>query len=82
MPLVIRFPDGTKEYRYPEKMLAEGDIVRHNGDRYRVMSVSTDDGTTNIVVESESPNVSDTLKSERGAVAIDLSEWEVREALT
>ena len=38
--MVVRFPDGSKEFRYPEKMLVEGDVVWHDGERFRVVSVN------------------------------------------
>ncbi len=70
--IVVRFPDGTKEFRFPEKMLAEGDVIWHDGERYRVISVSADDGRhAVVVVELESPTIGDTLMSEEGAIRLD-----------
>ena len=38
--LIIRFPDGTKEFRYPDRPLEVGDAIVHDGVRYHVISVT------------------------------------------
>ena len=38
--MIVRFPDGDKEYRYPEKDLHEGDVIWHDREAYRVVSIS------------------------------------------
>jgi hypothetical protein len=54
--ILVRFPDGTKEFRYQEVMLEAGTVVWHEGASYRVVSV--EDGEQAIaVVESASPSV-------------------------
>jgi hypothetical protein len=69
--IVVRFPDGTKEFRFPEKMLVEGDVVWHDGARFRVISVSENgDGRAVAVVEPESPSVGELLQSEEGAIRL------------
>ncbi len=69
--IVVRFPDGSREFRYPERMLEEDDIVWHDGERYRVISISSDDaGRAVATVEVESGDVSDMLRSEEGAVRL------------
>jgi hypothetical protein len=40
--VVVRFPDGTKEFRFPETMLEENDVIWHAGERFHVVSVNTD----------------------------------------
>jgi len=40
--LVVRFPDGTKQFRFPNQMPEAGDALWHDGERYRVISVSAD----------------------------------------
>jgi hypothetical protein len=67
--ILVRFPDGTKEFRYPEKELEEGDIVWHDGARFRVVSISADAGDKPIAhVEPESPSIGELLQSEEGAI--------------
>ena len=69
--LIIRFPDGTREFRFPEPMLEEGDVVWHDGARYHVVSISTDGaGRPFAVVEAEDPSLGELLQSEEGAVQL------------
>jgi hypothetical protein len=65
--MVVRFPDGSKEFRYPEKMLVEGDVVWHDGERFRVVSVNTDENTAVVIVEGYS-GIGNMLRSEEGAI--------------
>ena len=66
----MRFPDGSKEFRYPQKMLEEGDLVWHEGERYRVVHVASDDGNSSVTVELDSENLGDLLSSERGGIQL------------
>ena len=66
--MVVRFPDGSKEFRYPEKTLAEGDVVWHDGERFRVISVSTDEKDRAVVIVEADSGIGDMLRSEEGAV--------------
>jgi len=67
--MVVRFPDGSKEFRYPEKMLVESDVVWHDGQRFRVISVNTDDQDRAVViVEADSDDLGELLRSEEGAI--------------
>jgi hypothetical protein len=69
--VVVRFPDGTREFRYPEKGLEEGDVIWHDGQRYRVVHVSFDDGNQPVAtVEADSDELGDMLQSERGAIEL------------
>jgi hypothetical protein len=69
----VRFPDGTKEFRYMDRDLEEGDFVWHDGTRYRVLAVESDNGRVQAVtVEPDSEELGDVLKSERGALALEL----------
>ena len=69
--VVLRFPDGTKEFRYPGKDLEEGDVVWHDGRRYRVVGASTDEMDRQIVlVEADSDSPGDLLSSERGGIQL------------
>jgi len=68
--MVIRFPDGTKEFRYPEKPVQVDDTVWHDGARFRVVSVSSDDGRDVVVVEPVPDGLVDELRSEEGAIRL------------
>ena len=37
--LIVRFPDGTREFRYPERPVEVGDAIWHDNVRYHVISV-------------------------------------------
>ena len=69
--VVVRFPDGSREFRFPEKMLEVGDVVWHDGERYRVVHVAGDEDDRPVVtVEPDSDELGDTLRSERGGVEL------------
>lgn len=69
--IVVRFPDGTKEFRFPEKELTVDDVIWHDGERYRVISISLDDENRPIVVvELISDSLLDKLQSEEGAIRL------------
>jgi hypothetical protein len=70
--LSVPFPNGSKEYWLPSKMLEVDDVIWHDGVRYRVVSVSADGGTPRAVVEPASPSVGDLLQSEAGALRLAL----------
>jgi hypothetical protein len=66
--MVVRFPDGSKEFRYPEKMLVEGDVVWHDGERFRVISVNMDEKDSAVVIVEAYSSIGDMLRSEEGAI--------------
>jgi hypothetical protein len=69
--LVVRFPDGSREFRFPGRELTEGDRVWHEGQAYRVLHVVAEDGSTPIVtVEPDSDDIGDLLSSERGGLQL------------
>jgi hypothetical protein len=71
MSVVVRFPDGSREFRFPEKPLEEGDVIWHEGQRFRVVHVGFDGGDNPVVtVEPESDDLGELLQSERGAIAL------------
>ena len=74
MPSVIaRFPDGSKEFRYPENGLAEGDVISHAGSPYRVVSVRADGDRHDVTVVAADPDgLMDLLRSEDGAIELQL----------
>ena len=48
----MRFPDGTKQYRFPTQLPEAGAALWHDGEHYRVISVSADgNGASSLVVE-------------------------------
>jgi hypothetical protein len=69
--VVVHFPDGSREFRFPQEPLKEGDIIWHAGERYRVVHVTTDDGDNPAVtVEPASEDLGDLLSSERGGIQL------------
>jgi hypothetical protein len=69
--IVIRFPDGDKEFRYPDPELVEGDVVWHDGERYRVIHITADGGgARNVTVELDSDDLGELLSSERGGIQL------------
>jgi hypothetical protein len=68
--VVVHFPDGSKEFRYPAEPLKAGDVVWHEGERYRVLQVSTDADTTSVTVELDSEDIGNLLSSERGGIVL------------
>jgi hypothetical protein len=70
--IYVRFPDGTKEFIYPSRDLKEGDMIWHDGTRYRVLSIAQDDGRQNVTVEPEPEpeSLGDLLSSEEGALRL------------
>jgi hypothetical protein len=69
--IVVRFPDGSREFRHPEEPLKEGDVIWHEGQPYRVLHVGTDHvGNPIATVEADSDDVGDLLDSERGGIVL------------
>jgi len=65
----IRFPDGSREFRFPHTRIREGDEVIHDGLRYRVISVIGDgNGCDVATVELVPEGLTDRLASEEGSV--------------
>ena len=70
--IYVRFPEGTREFLYPSRRLQEGDIIWHDGTRYRILSVAANDGhPPSVIVEPESDKLGDLLRSEEGALRLD-----------
>jgi hypothetical protein len=69
--IVVRFPDGAREFRFPERPLQDGDTLWHEGERYRVVHVGVDamDRPT-VTVEADSGDVTDMLRSEEGSATL------------
>ena len=69
--IIIRFPDGTREFRYPVDGLEVGDVISHDGGRYRVVAMTAEDGGPQIAtVESDSGDFRDIIRSERGEIVL------------
>jgi hypothetical protein len=69
--ILIRFPDGTREFLYPSRELNEGDHVWHDGTRYRILSLVQNDGQpVTAMVEPVTDEVGDLMRSEEGALAL------------
>jgi hypothetical protein len=70
--LIVRFPDGTREFRYPERALEVGDAIWHDKVRYHVISVTKDDGgeQLTVTVEPDPESIGDLLGSEGGALVL------------
>jgi hypothetical protein len=69
--VVVHFPDGSREFRYPTEPLKEGDIIWHEGTTYRVLSVTDDEsGRPAVTVEPDSEDLGDLLDSERGGIQL------------
>ena len=63
---------GGREFLYPTTMLEVDDVIWHDNQRWRVLSVSVDgDGSPAVViVEPEASSLSDKLSSEKGAIRL------------
>jgi hypothetical protein len=67
----IRFPNGSREFRYPERPLEVGDVLHHDGERYRVLNVSNnDDGRDRATVALIAEDLIDKLQSEEGGLRL------------
>ena len=70
--LIVRFPDGSREFRYPDRPVEVGDHIWHDNVRYHVVSASEDgDGEQlTVTVEPEAESIGDLLGSEEGALVL------------
>lgn len=70
--LIVRFPDGSREFRYPETALQVGDAIWHDNVRYHVISVTENDGGDQVTatVEPDPQGIGDLLGSEEGALVL------------
>jgi hypothetical protein len=79
--VIVHFPDGSKEFRYPENGLEEGDVISHAGSRFRVVSVNVDGDRQSVTVVAANPDdLTDLLTSEEGSIELQLLEPAVEEA--
>ena len=69
--IIIRFPDGSREFRWPVDGLDVGDVISHDGERYCVVAITPEDGgPRTATVELDSDDLKDVLRSERGAIVL------------
>jgi hypothetical protein len=68
--VVVHFPDGSREFRYPSEPLKEGDVIWHEGQRYRVIHVAIGEDTPSVTVERDADDMGDLLGSERGGIQL------------
>jgi hypothetical protein len=72
--VVVHFPDGSREFRYPAKPPEEGDVLWHEGERYRVTHVAEEERGLSLTVEPDSDDLGDLLGSERGGIVLEPAE--------
>jgi hypothetical protein len=62
--VIVHFPDGRREFRYPEQELEEDDVIAHAGDRYRVSAVNHEGDNYSVRVElgADSPASTETVE--------------------
>jgi hypothetical protein len=70
--LIVRFPDGSREFRYPERPLEVGDAIWHDNVRYHVVSLSEngEGEQITVTVEPDPESIIDLLSSEEGALVL------------
>ena len=69
--IIIRFPDGAREYRYRARDVLEGDVSWHDGRQWKVLGVISNDGRPQAAsVELDSDDLMNKLRSESGAIAL------------
>jgi hypothetical protein len=67
----IRFPDGSREFRYPQVEIRVGDVLSHGGARHRVLSVSGEEsGRHSATVERVPEELTDLLGSAEGGIQL------------
>jgi hypothetical protein len=69
--VIVHFPDGSREFRYPSRVLERGDVIACDGERYRVVDVDGDGDRHSVRVELDSTDLGDLLRSERGAIELE-----------
>jgi hypothetical protein len=69
--VVVHFPDGSREFRYPNRMFERGDVLSYDGERYCVVDIALDGERCTVRVELDSDDIGDLLRSERGAIELE-----------
>jgi hypothetical protein len=69
--VIVHFPDGSREFRYPSRVLEHGDVLSYDGERYRVIAVTSDGDRHSVTVELDSDDLGDLIRSERGAIELE-----------
>ena len=69
--VIVHFPDGDREFVFPANPLKEGDVIFHDGTRWRILSiVQNDGGPQTATVEPERDGLGNLLTSEEGALKL------------
>jgi hypothetical protein len=70
--LIVRFPDGSREFRYPDRPVDVGDAIWHDNVRYHIVAVTEDGGgeQLTVTVEPNPESIGDLLGSEEGALVL------------
>jgi hypothetical protein len=69
--VLVRFPDGSRDFRFSEKTLKVGDVVWHDGARYRIVDISADErDETVVIVEADSDDLGDLIESKKGGIEL------------
>jgi hypothetical protein len=69
--IIVYFPDGTREFVYPANPLGEGDVIWHDGARYRILAITQNDGRPQTAtVEPDTDDLGALLTSEEGALRL------------
>lgn len=69
--ILVHFPDGSREFRFPSKPLEPGDKLWHDGERYTVIHVTEDPDHPSVTVELDATDLGDVLDSERGGIVLE-----------
>jgi hypothetical protein len=69
---VVHFPDGVREFHYPAEPLKEGDVLWHEGERYRIVSIAEPEQgrPLTVIVEPDSGDLEGVLESEQGGLVL------------
>ena len=69
--IIVNFPDGSREFVYPANPLNEGDVIWHDGGRYRILSIVQSDGRPQTAtVEPDTDGLGSLLTSEEGSLRL------------
>jgi hypothetical protein len=70
--VIVHFPDGSKEFRYPENGLEDGDVISHAGSRFRVVSVNADGERHTVKVVTAHPDDLRDILTLEGSIELQL----------
>jgi hypothetical protein len=69
---VVQFPDGDREFLYPAEPPKEGDVLWHDGERYRILAITEHENNRDLrlTVEPVPDDLGDVLQSEQGGLVL------------